>query len=283
MFVPIFSKLGPDDLSPDNPYLFRNKEDDTNHTIDQFYIYQKVDNVFYPVIEDRYLNYSKNQDFVDTSEYNRWILNNGRILNPNDLNTTSEKLGWIFGKYTVFVSNSTIQKLINQIKNYLTSTKSINNDTKTPPKKKSPSHRSCGGDIAILLIPLAILIKHIFIDDSTSETENSSANDLSEEKYHCCPEYQRNFCKGCNSLSYNHPYSDLSYRKCNYFDSYVKPDYSPQYNAENLQSFEDECCPFYRKISCGYCPKFDEEYSICREFNMHVSPDDSPQYNTRNR
>ena len=86
LFVPIFGKLGPDDLNPNNPYLFRynQSEESKEAKINEFYIYQKVNNVFYPVIEDRYLNYSKDKTFNDKpSDYDKWPNNVGRLLDNN--------------------------------------------------------------------------------------------------------------------------------------------------------------------------------------------------------
>ena len=59
-------------------------EESKEAKINEFYIYQKVNNVFYPVIEDRYLNYSKDKTFNDKpSDYDKWPNNVGRLLDNN--------------------------------------------------------------------------------------------------------------------------------------------------------------------------------------------------------
>ena len=94
---------------------------------------------------------------TDTTNYltylGEWKNSQGErwVLVVNNLSGASQKLGWIFGKYTVLVSNSTIQKLINQIKDYLASDKSTGKATNMPTSKsqKQVSLKSNSEDEAI--------------------------------------------------------------------------------------------------------------------------------------
>ena len=212
---------------------------------------------------------------------------------------SSNEIGWIFGKYIEYASEassvSTQNSGIRLISN-------ADKEDKSYKKDKDCSEDPCGALGGFLLIsPILYFIDKINKENKGSPTtpvvdyDKYSCTDTTDDYVpfwdRCCPGYKYRICGHCEELDrYNSPFSNVLYTKCKHFGKYVLADRSPQYNVENLESFEDECCPFYEKYSCGDCPWMDDTvpssyfdgYYRCKHHNAYVQPDETPQYNSKN-
>lgn len=86
IFVPVFSKLNTDDIDPSNQFLFNNRFGSVN---DGYYIYYNVDSNYYPVIDQRYID---------------WLRDNGETARANtltkDIGSLVGNSGNVIGLYT---------------------------------------------------------------------------------------------------------------------------------------------------------------------------------------
>lgn len=191
------------------------------------------------------------------------------------------EIGWIYGQYIDLLKEGTT---------------TVTTNSKTTNNSKKNTANNCDGMFIIFTI---LYLFFYFANENNKNKLQSSGEDTtqyfsldgSETKEECCRYYQRDYCGGCSELdSSNRPFSNVLYAKCNYFGMYVHTSRSPQYNSENLESFENECCPYYNKYNCGVCPYMDstkpsvsyDGYYKCRHFNAYVQADETPQYNPEN-
>ena len=193
----------------------------------------------------------------------------------------SDKIGWIYGQYIELLgTNNTKGKQI-QV---------TSEENQTIYKKNKNCIEDPCGALGGLLFISPILYLFAKIEEGKTSGSGNTVPSLefslleNDKKEKCCPNYERSFCDGCWELS-NNSFGHLLYTKCNYFGKYVQTSRSPQYNAKNLESFENECCPYYEKYTCGNCPYMDYsdsyyDYYKCKYFNAYVQADESPQYNS---
>ncbi len=190
--------------------------------------------------------------------------------------SSSGKVGWVFEKYVKLISSEKLQDIIARV-NYV-----ISSGT------KKESGAGCG-ETVMAFIGIAFFLFTIYDKCENSSNGNFDRFDSSEEKEYCCPGYKYSQCCDCPRYdSFDKPVEHDDYAKCERFKGYVHGSYSPQFNAKHVQTFEDECCPSYRKAHCRSCDYIDfsdeswhfKGYYKCEYFHAYVHPDRSPKINS---
>ena len=197
--------------------------------------------------------------------------------------SSSGKVGWVFEKYVKLISSEELRDIIVRV-NYV-----ISSGTKEKSGAGCEAGAGCG-ETVMAFIGIAFFLFTIYDKCEKSYNGNFDRFGSQEEKEYCCPGYKYSQCCDCPRYdSFDKPVEHDDYAKCEHFKGYVHGSYSPQFNAKHVQTFEDECCPSYRKAHCSSCDYIDfsdeswyfKGYYGCEYFHAYVHPDRSPQINSR--
>ena len=186
-------------------------------------------------------------------------------------------VGWVYGKYIELLKEIDT----NPIKQTTTNKK----PARARSNKQSTLDDCVGAFLGFLLISPLVS----FFNKKSDEIERAKKAEnarLTRIRSTQCPNYRSLSCNNCKYLS-RRAFSNKSYSKCDYYEAYVNVAYSPEFNANNLIFINEahECCPYYFKSECKYCPLInfsDKLYKSfwCEYFKDYVEPNCTPQYNS---